>query len=169
MNAQQLLEIIIRPALARLARGWPGARGIRTPAAEALVLGTAMAESGLRYVKQLGKGPALGLWQIEPATEADVWENYLAYRPLAQVLVSDVRGVAHPMALAGNMPYGAMMCRLIYYRAPESLPPIGADLDGTARYMATFWKRRYNTALGKGKVEDVVPIFRAALGIVCGQ
>jgi hypothetical protein len=168
VNAQQLLELIIRPALARLARGWTGARNIHTPAAEALVLGTAMAESGLRYVKQLGTGPALGLWQIEPATEADVHENYLAYRPIAQTLVNDVRGVAHPMALAGNMPYGAMMCRLVYYRAPEPVPALGADLDGTAKHMATFWKRRYNTAQGKGKAEDVVPVFRAALGIVCG-
>lgn len=167
MNAQQLLEAIIRPALARLAKGWPAAKGIHNPAAEALVLGTAMAESGLRHVRQLGKGPALGLWQIEPATEADVWENYLTFRPIAQVLVSDVRGVAEPMALAGNMPYGAMMCRLIYYRAPERLPAL-VDHPAAGAALAALWKRRYNTVLGKGDAKTAAQVFSSAVGLVCG-
>ena len=43
------------------------------------------------------------------------------------------------------MQYGAAICRLCYYRAPEDLPD-ERDLKGQARY----WKRYYNTPLSAG-------------------
>ena len=49
-------------------------------AAEELVLGTAIVESSLIYISQHGAGPALGLWQVEPATHDDLYANYLSYR-----------------------------------------------------------------------------------------
>ena len=59
MLASQTLALVIRPALKKL-RLW-------SPSAEELVFGTAIVESGLTYLKQHGDGPALGLWQVEPA------------------------------------------------------------------------------------------------------
>ncbi|MEE9541175.1 MAG: hypothetical protein V3V85_06750, partial [Candidatus Thorarchaeota archaeon] len=55
---------------------WPGAS---REAAVNLLLGTVYQEStinGITHLKQVG-GPALGIYQIEPDTEHDTWENYL--------------------------------------------------------------------------------------------
>ena len=61
LNVRDLRVEVIRPALRAL--------DLWSPAAEDLVLGTAAQESGLAYLRQIGGGPALGLWQIEPATQ----------------------------------------------------------------------------------------------------
>ena len=50
-------------------------------AAENLILGTAVQESECGYyLHQLGDGPALGIYQMEPATHDDCWNNFLKYR-----------------------------------------------------------------------------------------
>ena len=47
----------------------------------ALVVRTGMAESGYRALKGYGEGnPAIGFWQIEPATMNDMIKNYIHYR-----------------------------------------------------------------------------------------
>ena len=73
MLASQAQSLVIRPALEKLS--------LRSLSAEELVLGTAIVESGLTYLKQHGDGPALGLWQVEPATHDDLYTNFLNYRP----------------------------------------------------------------------------------------
>ncbi|QNT79169.1 hypothetical protein [Entomobacter blattae] len=72
LDVGQLKHAIITPALATL--------GLASEAAINLVTGTALAESHARYVKQIND-PALGLWQMEPATHKDIWQNYLHYKP----------------------------------------------------------------------------------------
>ena len=46
--------MVIAPALDKL--------GLWSPSVEELVLGTAIVESGLTYIRQWGGSPALGLW-----------------------------------------------------------------------------------------------------------
>jgi hypothetical protein len=46
--------------------------GMWSEAAGELVLGTAIVESNLTYLKQHGEGPALGLWQVEPLNGAAI-------------------------------------------------------------------------------------------------
>ena len=76
INPNQLLRYVIKPALTLL--------DMESPAAEALMLGTVAQESHCgRYLHQLGKGPALGIFQMEPTTYRDIWENYIAYRQRA--------------------------------------------------------------------------------------
>ena len=139
LDAKQLRELVIRPALMEIE--------LWSEAAEELVLGTAIVESRLIYIKQIGGGPALGLWQIEPDTHRDVYDNFLEYREglYDQVLGLSAPGQTFEENLTSNMQYGAAICRLCYYRAPEALPDEG-DLQGQARY----WKRYYNTPLGAG-------------------
>ena len=139
---------------------------LASEAAEDLVLMTAIAESGLRHLQQL-EGPARGLWQVEPETHCDVWRNYLEFRP---VLADRVKGLSigwgsassPPDAifedLEGNLYYGAAICRVIYRRVREQLPPAG-DVSAMGRY----WKRYYNTDLGKGTVEEFVDRVTVAL------
>jgi hypothetical protein len=142
--ARQLLFDAIRPALDTLGKGGS--------AAEQLVLGTAIQESLLIHRQQLGGGPALGLFQMEPFTHDDCWNNFLKFRrDLADRVKQTLEPGQEPEAetMRDNDRYAAAMCRVKYVRAPAALP--GQD-DITA--IANYWKQHYNTPLGAGKPEE---------------
>lgn len=155
LDPRQLRDLVVAPALAHV--------GLYSLAAEQLVMGTAAQESRLRFIKQTGGGPALGLWQMEPATERDLWDNYLAYQPdLAAGLRKLLGDWPSPRteALVGNLYYAAAMCRVHYRRVKAPLPAAG-DVEAMARY----WKNFYNTALGKGRPEEFVANWRLVAGL----
>ena len=144
-----LLEHVIRPTL--------GVIGLESEAAEQLLLGTAAVESRLgSYLVQVG-GPALGIYQIEPATHRDVWESWLNYKkPLAdRVRLTMTQGGIADEMLVGNLCYATAIARVIYRRRKEPLPQAG-DLFG----LAAYWKAHYNTHAGKGRIEDFVTTYR---------
>lgn len=134
----------LRPALRRI--------GLWSPAAEALLLGTALVESGLVWLRQRGGGPARGLYQVEPATHDDIWDRFLAHRP---GLAGRVGGLAAPQPrveqLEWNLGYASAIARLVYYRRPEPLPAAD-DLEA----LAAYWKAHFNTARGRGRSADFV-------------
>jgi hypothetical protein len=136
---------VIYPALNKM--------GMWSEAAGELILGTAIVESNLTYLKQHGDGPALGLWQVEPATHEDLYANYLNYRPEMMSSLMELRSPALNMNenLATNLMYGAAVFRLCYYRKPDPLPEAG-DVEGQGK----FWKKHYNTPLGAGTVPKYV-------------
>ena len=142
---------IIRPVLDYLAPEIPYSK-----AAEHLLLGTAVQETRLRYLFQLGAGPALSHYQIEPRTHDDIWLHWLnqyQHRAIAEK-VRGLLGVPpepenQHLALAGNVFYATAMCRVFYRRIPAPLPKVG---DVWA--MAQYWKKYYNTRLGAGTVEE---------------
>lgn len=145
LNEEQLVELVIEPVLEHL--------GLDSPAATELVLNTAKAESEMEYLRQLGGGPALGIYQMEPATHDDLWENFLRFprwKDLARRVQSLAinKGTPDSQQLIGNLYYATAMCRVHYYRVPDALPPAG-DLAAQAAY----WKRHYNTHLGRGTEE----------------
>ncbi len=140
------LRAIIRTAL-QLIDQW-------SPEAEELVLGTAAHESHLgEFDRQIGGGPALGAWQMEPATEDSIWRDYLEYRGGLKRAVTAATGVVAPdlNRLQYDPIYGAIMCRVRYLPAPETLPA-EHDIEGQAAY----WKKYYNTAQGRGRCEEYV-------------
>jgi hypothetical protein len=140
---------VVRPTLQFL--------GAWTPAAENLLLGTAAHESaGFRYLAQVG-GPALGLYQIEPATHDDVWANFLAFRRELRAKCEMLAGEwpARTVQLATNLAYASAIARLVYLRAPDPLPQVD-DVEGLARY----WKRFYNTSAGKGTEAQFILHYR---------
>jgi hypothetical protein len=152
VNLDNLRELVIRPALQYIE--------LWSQAAENLVLGTALVESNAEYLHQV-KGPALGLWQMEPATHDDIWENFLKYNGTLRDWLDEITTPAHitlgASEMIGNLYYGAAMCRLHYRRVAEPLP---AAKDPEA--MAAYWKAHYNTPLGKGTVEKALPRFIVA-------
>ncbi|MDX1428656.1 MAG: hypothetical protein R3282_00145, partial [Rhodothermales bacterium] len=88
-DARRLLIDAIRPALAALEK--------KGRASEELLLGTAIQESLLEFRRQLGGGPARGLFQMEPATHDDCWENYLNFRrSLAETVKSTLEPGEEP-------------------------------------------------------------------------
>lgn len=161
VDPRQLLTYVVKPALAAL--NLPG--GIL---AEKLVLGTAAQESRFQYIHQLGKGPALSLWQIEPTTAidtlrrapADVLDRLDAMVPGA-LPVQSKGTLLGPIVdqLPGNLYLGAAMCRLVYYMKPFAMPTI-RDEEVSRRWCAAIWKSYYNTAAGKGTAEEFTANWR---------
>jgi hypothetical protein len=149
MTPAECRQKVIVPAL--------NAIGLWSPAAEDVMLGTALQESGLRTTHQVG-GPALGLWDMEPATHDDIWRNFLAFRAelSAKVKRLAVSAVALVQQLEQNHPYACAMARLKYYRSPAPLPAHG-DIDGYAH----LWKTVYNTAGGKGTEAEFIANWNA--------
>lgn len=153
MDLKQLLTLVVRPALEYV--------GIHSEAAEQLVMGTITQESRGMYIQQLGGGPALGIVQMEPATHADLWENFIRFRPGLRDKLQSLAsyrnpGAAVPLAdeLVFNLWYAVAMARVHYLRQKEALPKAG-DVVG----MANYWKRYYNTEHGKGKPSEFLEQF----------
>lgn len=144
LDPQQFRRLVIRPVVRRL--------GLWSPAAERLLLGTALTESGLRRLHQV-RGPARGLYQIEPATLRDLYANWLPRRPkLAEGLdLFTAPRSALEDQLIWNLAYASAVARLIYCRRPEPLPRAD-DLPALAGY----WKAHFNTAAGKGAAADFI-------------
>jgi hypothetical protein len=145
IDPAQFRELIVRPVLQALKK-W-------SVAAENLLLGTALQESGLRYLKQLGGGPALGVYQMEPATHQDIWINYLNAREdlKYKVLEWHEESMIDPSAMTWNLAYATAMARVHYLRVKEPLPEAHNIMD-----MAEYWKAHYNTPRGAGTPEEYV-------------
>lgn len=157
MNPKQFRDFIIVPTLNDL--------NLYSDAASNLILGTIAQESDFQYVQQLGKGPASGLIQMEPATHRDIWFNYLPSKPdlirkICRFLSFDslqaFYSQGHPYhdELRWNLVYNVMMCRIYYLRVPERLPAAN-DIPELARY----WKQYYNTYKGKGTEQQFIDNF----------
>lgn len=152
LDPAQLREFVIRPALQRIS-AW-------TQAAENIVLGTAVHESRLRFLHQIGKGPAVGPWQMEPFTHDDIWANFLARRDELRIAILGLTSsISRPPAtdMHGNLYYAAAMCRVFYLRLPDAMPEASDAPD-----MARLWKLRYNTPAGAGTILQALPAFQLA-------
>lgn len=158
LDPTQLRQFVIRPALEHI--------GLWSPAAENLVLGTALVESKARFVRQI-RGPAISIFQIEPATYTDL-RRWLAARPELDAKVAALRSAMYPdnvsvYEMQGNLHYAAAMCRVFYRRVPEPLPGAANSLG-----MAKYWKVFYNTLLGKGEIHKAEPFFAIACSAETG-
>lgn len=121
-------------------------------AVELLML-TAAQETHLgRYLRQV-RGPAMGVFQVEPATLADLIKNYLVYRPeLSTALrLMGAKGIDAELNMVGNLAFQICVARLIYRRVPKALPD-----RKDVKAMAEYWKEYWNTKLGKGTVDEAI-------------
>jgi hypothetical protein len=154
MNAQQLLDYIIKPTLEYMGGNY------NSKNAQMLLLATAAIESKCGYyIKQI-EGPALGIWQMEPLTHDDIWENCDALvdggttQNIACVFYSLApMGKCGDEALTSSPMYACAMARLKYSMDTAPLPFYG---DIYAIY--DYYKRIYNTPLGASTFEK----FKAA-------
>lgn len=155
INLGQLDKLIITPVLESL--------DLLSDSARVLLIGTCDIESKRgTFVKQVGGGPALGIYQMEPATHDDIWKNFLVYKlDLSKKLdaISYTRSDKgpHPEAseMITNLAYATAMCRVHYARVKEALPAAN-DAAG----MAAYHKKYYNTIKGKTNPNESIMIFK---------
>jgi hypothetical protein len=152
IDVVQFKDLVVVPALKKI--------DLYSPAAAELVLGTAIQESRLQYLKQLGNGPALGLFQMEPNTFLDIWHNYLVYREALAIKVTQLAHALTPEAMVSDLLFSAAMCRVHYRRVQEPLPGQG-DYEAQAAY----WKEHYNTHMGAGTEEEYLENWYAHSGV----
>ena len=132
-----------------------------------LLLGTAAQESHFVYRRQIGFGDelrgAFGLWQVEPGSmKSSV--SLLNRRPeflvasltflasyqhslcalLRTYKIADIAGI---MRFPAGDPMACLFARLHYLRVPAPIPD-------TIQAQADYWKRYYNTRLGKGTAKQ---------------
>ena len=159
VNLRQIRDHVIDPTLKII--------GLHSPEAVDLVLFTGLQESGYKYIKQLGTGPALSFWQIEPFTALDHFTNYLQYRGELSERVFDLMFACDDHEgdhkadgkfpdivkenLIGSLPFAVAMCRIKYRRDKMPLPAVG---DGPG--MARIWKQVYNTPQGAGRESEFI-------------
>lgn len=136
-------EYVVKPVLRQLAFDED------VNAVAAFLTGIAAAESGLRYVKQK-RGPALSVYQIEPATHDDIrrWaERKSLLKKLDAWLIP---GVAPLEQLPGNAYYATAVARMFWRRLPDPLPQFTGNINDFIKQCARLWKLRYNTVHGAG-------------------
>lgn len=149
-------EHVIKPALRALAAYDPR---MYSEAAVSLMLGTAAAESKLGFnLVQEGNGPALGIFQMEPATHDDVW-RYLDRPDKAELrkIVNSLTVKAHESELVHNLIYATAMARIRYWYVSDPLP---VTRSGQAHY----YKKHYNTPQGKGSPEKYLRDYEKYIG-----
>lgn len=153
IDTKQLRDLIIRPTLESMR--------MYSASAENLLLGTCAQESHMgTYIKQLGKGPALGIFQMEPQTYYDIHKNYLSYKTNLIVDLANLSLLRRdPMTdqilpyshdkLISDMGLATAFARLAYYRQDEPLPEHD-NIDGLFYY----YKKYYNSYIGKATLEE---------------
>lgn len=142
----QFRELIVRPVLKYLEPEIPYSKE-----AEDLLCMTAAHESLLgRYVKQVN-GPALGVYQMEPATHDDIYNNFLISKPLLETAVVDMVGIRKDLTgyLVTDLAYATAMARVHYWRVPEPLPKLKSNYADYLMELGRYAKKYYNTDLGK--------------------
>lgn len=99
-----------------------------------------------KFRRQVG-GPARGIFQMEPATRKDIWDNFLKYNTkLKQAVLSMGHG---PMSdLENDDGYACVMAACLFARF-QAKNPVPKDLEG----MAAHCKRFYNSMAGKATPE----------------
>jgi len=149
-------DYIVRPTLKRLE--------LWTPAAEALLVGTAIQESDLGSHMRLKHHRRLGIFQIDPLTHIAIWDNYLAKHP---DLASNVRGLASQKLffsrphgeLIANLAYATAIARLVYIRVKKPLPHAN-DIPSLAKY----WHRHFHHK-PSGSIDDFILHYKKAIAV----
>lgn len=146
LNIVQFRELIVKSTLNDLL--------MYSENAEELMVFTCAVESlGGTYIKQLN-GPALGIYQMEPETYNDIWQNYIkpngkltmmfltnfhiTFMPPEEMLIHDLR-------------FATAMTRLFYARVKSPLP-FAKDIDA----IWTYYKLYYNTTLGAAEKDSAI-------------
>jgi len=145
---------------------------VKVEAIELLLLTAAVESDFGTYVRQIPSGPALGIFQVETTTELDLW-RWISGKPKLLNLMLPLIGDPI-LSLEGltpsiyNIAYQIALARLFYWRIPESLPKVryisSGLTDESVNALAKYYKKYFNTELGKSSVEKAANAYRKYVG-----
>jgi len=146
LNVNQFRELIVKSSLNDLL--------LYSKEAEELMVFTCAVESlGGTYIHQVN-GPALGIYQMEPATYNDIWQNYIYHNgPLTLRLFAnfDISSMPSESRLIYDLRYATAMTRLFYRRIKSPLP-LSNNIDAIWDY----YKQYYNTSKGAATKDESI-------------
>jgi len=145
-NINQFREELVKPALIDLV-------AYSEDALELLVFTCANESRGGTYLKQVN-GPALGIFQMEPETYNDIWQNYIKPKnSLSLLLLSNFSVVMMPSEdrMVYDLRYATAMARIHYMRVKEALPP-----SNDVNAMWAYYKQYYNTPKGAATKDEAI-------------
>lgn len=149
-DCSQFRSLIIEPVLSKLQ--------IYSKEAEELLVFTCAAESLGGTLLQQIKGPALGVYQMEPSTHTDIWVNYIRARNKMATLMAlhlNCTRIPEPERMVYDLHFATAMARIHYLRFSGKLPDV-KDVNGIWDY----YKKHYNTEKGKAKKEDAIEKYK---------
>lgn len=98
------------------------------------------------YLRQIGGGPARGLYGMELRTEYDTWDNWIEHREVIRLYMKKfTKG-----SLEYDMKYATLMARFYYRRQPGAIPK---DTKGQAAYAKKYWNT-HGEATEQEYIED---------------
>jgi len=133
---------------------------MNSPEGVELLMMTAAQESHCgRYLQQEGCGVALGIFQIEPDTYRDLFDNFLRYdESLSRRMFESfqVNKRTFSIHLRGNLPYQICIARLQYRRFAEAIPKFNLVGEPNALALAQYYKEYWNTEKGDAAIPRVL-------------
>lgn len=132
INPNDFLYHVIRPSLER----FEGVDDrIHSKDAEALLLCIAAHEgAGISRLAQVGGGPALGPYQMEPPTLSHVFDWSKRHRShVAEAFYRELKA-CHPQDLRSNLTFATIAARTYLWMAPAALPSRESEF-----LIAQFW------------------------------
>ena len=145
-KAEQLREFIIKPSLHDLVLYSEGA-------VELMMFTCAVESLGGTYLKQV-KGPALGIYQMEPDTYNDIWQNFIKSKhSLMMMLLSNFQVTFMPPEdrIVYDLRFATAMTRIHYQRVLEAIPD-ASDVVGLWNY----YKKHYNCLNGAAVKDEAI-------------
>ena len=146
LHADHLRKLIIKPTLTDL-------NLFSEEISELLMFTCAVESKGGTYLKQLF-GPALGIYQMEPKTYNDIWQNYIS-KKLNLNLMMGIHFNAYTMidelTLIYDLRFATAMAALHYNRIDMPLP----DANDPEALWA-FYKKYYNTVQGSANKDKAI-------------
>lgn len=154
INPKQFRSLILSPILEQM----HVLSGIEhTPFAEDLLMATAAQETHIGEYLAQEKGPALGIYQMEPATLHDLFDNYLNASQQQNVHWAPVLtafrapgGMYDFSQLPWNMAYATVLARINYFRVREALPV------NSRAGLWYYYKKYWNTSMGAATQDEFV-------------
>lgn len=150
LNCDQLRELIIKPTLSQL-------QMYSDFASELLVFTCACESHGGTYLQQV-KGVALGIYQMEPATYNDLWQNFIRNRSNILMLLStnfECYRMPPEDRMIYDLNYATAMARIHYRRSKKPFPN-----ETTPDTLWDYYKEVWNTKLGKAKKDKAIKAYK---------
>ena len=127
-------------------------------AIELLVLTAAQETNAGTYLKQV-KGPALGIYQMEPRTYMGLVKGFIKKEDGHKLFNAYLSSLSSHMTWQANMMYNlvhqTVMARLYYWSVSAPLPD-HSDVEVLAEYYKKYW----NTHMGKATVEQAMSKYK---------